>query len=55
MPELESLHRLALVLDNQYPWDSAQGRLVKVGKIEDDDFVVAFVPRNHEVPSSSGG
>ena len=49
VPELESLHRLALVLDNQYPWDRAQGRLVEVGRIEDDDFVVAFVPRNHEV------
>ena len=49
VPELEPLHRLAMVLHNQYPWDLAQSRLEEVGKIGDDDFVVAFVPRNHEV------
>jgi 3-oxoacyl-(acyl-carrier-protein) synthase III len=49
VPELEPLHRLAMVLHNQYPWDLAQTRLAEVGKIGDDDFVVAFVPRNHEV------
>ena len=49
VPELEPLHRLALVLHNQYPWDLARTRLEEVGKIGDDDFVVAFVPRNHEV------
>ena len=49
VPELEALHRLAMVLHNQYPWDLARTRLVEVGKIGDDDFVVAFVPRNHEV------
>jgi 3-oxoacyl-[acyl-carrier-protein] synthase-3 len=49
VPELEPLHRLAMVLHNQYPWDLARTRLVEVGKIGDDDFVVAFVPRNHEV------
>ena len=49
VPELEPLHRLAMVLHNQYPWDLAQTRLEEVGKIGDDDFVVAFVPRNHEV------
>jgi 3-oxoacyl-[acyl-carrier-protein] synthase-3 len=47
--ELEPLHRLAMVLHNQYPWDLARTRLVEVGKIGEDDFVVAFVPRNHEV------
>ena len=47
--ELEPLHRLAMVLHNQYPWDLAQSRLEEVGKIGDDDFVVAFVPRSHEV------
>jgi 3-oxoacyl-[acyl-carrier-protein] synthase III len=47
--ELEPLHRLAMVLHNQYPWDLAQSRLEAVGKIGDDDFVVAFVPRSHEV------
>jgi 3-oxoacyl-[acyl-carrier-protein] synthase-3 len=49
VPELEPLHRLAMVLHNQYPWDLAQTRLVEVGTIGEDDFVVAFVPRNHEV------
>jgi 3-oxoacyl-[acyl-carrier-protein] synthase-3 len=49
VPELEPLHRLAMVLHNQYPWDLARTRLVEVGNIDDDDFVVAFVPRNHEV------
>jgi 3-oxoacyl-[acyl-carrier-protein] synthase-3 len=49
VPELEPLHRLAMVLHNQYPWDLARTRLVEVGKIGGDDFVVAFVPRNHEV------
>ena len=47
--ELEPLHRLAMVLGNQYPWDLAQTRLEEVGKIGDDDFVVAFCPRSHEV------
>ena len=49
VPELEPLHRLAMVLHNQYPWELAETQLVEVGKIGDDDFVVAFVPRNHEV------
>jgi 3-oxoacyl-[acyl-carrier-protein] synthase-3 len=49
VPELEPLHRLAMVLHNQYPWELARTRLVEVGQIDDDDFVVAFVPRNHEV------
>ena len=48
-PELEPIHRLAMVLHNQYPWDLAQTRLEQVGQIGDDDFVVAFVPRNNEV------
>ena len=49
VPELEPLHRLAMVLENQYPWDLARTRLEQVGKIGDDDFVVAFCPRSHEV------
>ena len=49
VPELEPLHRLAMVLHNQYPWDLAQSRLEAVGEIGDDDFVVAFVPRSHDV------
>ena len=49
VPELEPLHRLAMVLHNQYPWDLARTRLEEVGRIGEDDFVVAFIPRNHEV------
>ncbi len=49
VPELEPLHRLAMVLHNQYPWDLPRTRLAEVGGIGEDDFVVAFVPRNHEV------
>jgi 3-oxoacyl-[acyl-carrier-protein] synthase III len=49
VPELEPLHRLAMVLHNQYPWDLAASRLEEVGRIGDDDFVVAFVPRSHDV------
>ncbi len=48
-PELEALHRWAMVLHNQYPWDRAQAELVEVGRLHDDDYVVAFHPRNQEV------
>lgn len=47
--ELEWLSRLALVLHNEYPWDRACADLVEVGKLGDDDFVVAFVPRDQPV------
>ncbi len=49
VPELESMHRLALVLHNQYPWERAETRLEEVSKLGDDDFVVLFVPRDREV------
>ncbi|QEC46336.1 ketoacyl-ACP synthase III [Baekduia soli] len=49
VPELEALHRLALILDNQYPWDRSAARLATVAELDDDDFVVVLVPRNHEV------
>ena len=55
MPELEPLHRLAMVLHNQYPWDLARTRLEEVGRIGDDDFVVAFVPAQLTRCSSSSG
>ncbi|MDF2966979.1 MAG: Beta-ketoacyl-acyl-carrier-protein synthase [Nocardioidaceae bacterium] len=48
-PELEALHRWAMVLHNQYPWDRAHAELVEVGKLEDDDYVVVFEPRDQEV------
>jgi 3-oxoacyl-[acyl-carrier-protein] synthase-3 len=46
VPELESLHRLAMVLHDQYPWDRERAGLAAVGELEDDDFVVLFAPRN---------
>lgn len=49
VPELEALHRLAMVLHDQYPWDRGRTRLRPVGEIEDDDFVVVFAPRNPDV------
>ncbi len=48
-PELEALHRWAMVLHNQYPWDRAHAELVEVGQLQDDDYVVAFHPRNQQV------
>ena len=33
VPELEALHRWAMVLHNQYPWDRAQAELVEVGEL----------------------
>src|SRR3954453_35721 len=49
VPELESLRRLSLVLDNQHPWDRARGRLEAIGGIGDSEVVVVFVPHNLEV------
>ncbi len=48
-PELEALHRWAMVLHNQYPWDRSQAELVEVGELADDDYVVALHPRDQEV------
>lgn len=48
-PELEALHRWAMVLHNQYPWDRSQAELVEVGRLDDDDYVVVFHPRDQEV------
>ena len=48
-PELEALHRWAMVLHNQYPWDRSQAELVEVGELSDDDYVVVFHPRDQEV------
>jgi 3-oxoacyl-[acyl-carrier-protein] synthase III len=49
VPELEALHRWAMVLHNQYPWNRAQVQLTQVGRLGDDDYVVLFVPRNPDV------
>ena len=49
VPELEALHRWAMVLHNQYPWDRSQVDLVPADQLADDDYVVAFHPRDKEV------
>jgi 3-oxoacyl-[acyl-carrier-protein] synthase III len=49
VPELEALHRMAMVLHNQYPWNLAETRLEDPRRIGDDEFVVAFLPRNRDV------
>ncbi len=49
VPELEALHRWAMVLHNQYPWDRSQVELAEASALRDDDWVVAFHPRDREV------
>ena len=49
VPELEALTRWAMVLHNQYPWERSRTELRGPGQIGDDDFVVAFYPRNRDV------
>jgi 3-oxoacyl-[acyl-carrier-protein] synthase-3 len=49
VPELEALHRWAMVLHNQYPWDRSQAELVEVGQLRDDDYVVVLYPRDQQV------
>jgi 3-oxoacyl-[acyl-carrier-protein] synthase III len=49
IPELEALMRWAMVLHNQYPWDRSRTELRGPGEIGDDDFVVAFHPRDRDV------
>jgi len=49
VPELEALMRQTMVLHNQYRWDRAKTRVIEVGKLHDDDFVVVFHPKSDEV------
>ncbi|SDD48820.1 3-oxoacyl-(acyl-carrier-protein) synthase III [Geodermatophilus telluris] len=49
VPELEALHRWAMVLHNQYPWERSQVELASADQLRDDDWVVAFHPRDKEV------
>jgi 3-oxoacyl-[acyl-carrier-protein] synthase III len=49
VPELEALRRWAMVLHNCYPWDLSRTELRPAAQIGDDDFVVAFHPRNRDV------
>lgn len=49
VPELEALMRQSMILHNQYPWSPDSGGQIEVGALRDDDYVVAYHPRNHEV------
>jgi 3-oxoacyl-[acyl-carrier-protein] synthase-3 len=49
VPELEALLRQAMVLHNQYRWDRSKTRVIEVGKLDRDDYVVVFQPRSEEV------
>jgi 3-oxoacyl-(acyl-carrier-protein) synthase III len=49
VPELEALHRWAMVLHNQYPWDRSQVELVEAADLAPDDHVVVFSPRDAHV------
>jgi 3-oxoacyl-[acyl-carrier-protein] synthase III len=49
VPELEALHRWAMILHNQYPWDRAAVELTRADQLSDDDYVVAFHPRDKGV------
>jgi 3-oxoacyl-[acyl-carrier-protein] synthase III len=46
VPELEALHRWAMLLHNLYPWDRSRQRLARSEELRDDDFVILFAPRN---------
>ena len=60
-PSSRRCMRWAMVLHNQYPWDRSRHRAARrLGEIGDDDFVVAFHPRNRDVrgvhrPGASAG
>jgi 3-oxoacyl-[acyl-carrier-protein] synthase-3 len=49
VPELEALMRQTMVLHNEYRWDRRKMRVIEVGKLHDDDFVVVYRPRNDDV------
>jgi 3-oxoacyl-[acyl-carrier-protein] synthase III len=49
VPELEALMRQAMILHNQYRWDPAVSTLTAVGKLRDEDYVIALHPRSSDV------
>ncbi len=49
VPEMEALMRQCMILHNQYPWDPSSTTQTEIGKLQDDDYVVAFYPRSEEV------
>ena len=48
-PEIEALMRQAMVLHNQFRWDRGKMRVIEVGKLADDDFVVLYYPKGDDV------
>jgi 3-oxoacyl-(acyl-carrier-protein) reductase len=38
-----------MILHNQYPWDPATSKVTPIEELKDDDYVVAFHPRNQDV------
>jgi 3-oxoacyl-[acyl-carrier-protein] synthase-3 len=49
VPELEALMRQSMILHNQYRWDPKTSSSTEVGNLKDDDYVVAYHPRNSDV------
>src|SRR5690242_5930417 len=49
VPELEALMRQTMVLHNQCRWDRARMRVLEVGQLHGDDFVVVYRARNEDV------
>jgi len=49
VPELEALLRQMMVLHNQFRWNRDRMRVIEVGKLADDDFVVVYHPRGDDV------
>jgi 3-oxoacyl-[acyl-carrier-protein] synthase III len=47
--ELEALARQAMILHNQYSWQSGKTEMVEVGALRGDDMVVTFRPRSPAV------
>ena len=41
--------RQCMILHNQYPWDPSTSTQTEIGKLKDDDYVVAFHPRSQDV------
>lgn len=48
-PELESLRRWTLVLQNQHPWDRGRAHLKPLSELDGEDVVVTFHPKNRDV------
>src|SRR5271157_192721 len=49
VPELEALMRQCMILHNQYPWNPSTSTQTQLSELKNDDYVVAFHPRNEDV------